>query len=382
MSTLKKNIDNALEELDERAEEEFGPRNVSTKDAIYDAAQRRMDNDWVGRIAILISFMATIFVGMAVSFLNEQKVLTTDGILIIIAGGFIYIGFRLFVILYNFVALKLQHRAIELDIKEAKVRKVEAETDAYKTLKEAEVAERKLLFMKNQNRLDQKLNQDLKLRAPFFEEAQKSMMGFFAREDIVTALQVPPTFVEAVERMDDALLKRSSFDVTVDKMNARITDMMVKYDDISRQTKENNEILNQLIQQDAERTVKWTGTEVGLLRVQEEVTSMIKSMDTLMEMFSDSIKPEQKSKTSIPSELPPPSGTDPETLPIEAAEATITSIAKELDKLSDEEVNKILEEKEEEENPFRNKEVIGAAKRLLKILPEDEDDLPPPPPTD
>lgn len=345
--SLKENIDEALGELNEGTEEEFGSQSKSTKDAVYDAAKRRMDNDWVGRIAILISFMATIFVGMAVSFLNEQKILTTDGILIIVVGGFIYVGFRLFVVLYNFIALKLQYRAIELDIKEATVRKIEAETDAYKTLKRAETAEKRLLFMKNQNRLDQKLNQDLKLRGPFFEEAQKNMMKFFAREDIVSALQVPPSFVEAVERLDDALLKRSSFDVTVEKMNTRITDMMDKHDDISRQTKENNEILNQLIQQDAERTIKWRETEVGLERVQQQVASLSTSIDTLMEMFSDSLT--QKSRKE-PVETKTP--------PIEATAPAIKSITKELSKLSDGEVDKILK--------------VG----------KEEDDLPPPPSTD
>lgn len=333
MSAVREQIEEAAKnELDERAEEEFGPQNMSPKNAVYDAARRRLDDDWVGRIAILISFMATIFVGMAVSFLNEQKILTTEGILIIVAGGFIYVGFRLFVVLYNFIALKLQHRAIELDIKEAEVRKIEAETDAYKTLKEAEVAEKKLLFIKNQNRLDQKLHQDLKLRIPFFQEAQKNMMNLFARDDIVAALQVPPTFVEAVEHLDDILLKRSALDMTVDKMNARIADTMVKYDDICRQTKENNELLNQLLQRDAELAVKWRETDLGLKQVQQQVASLTNSIDTLMEMFSDSTVVEHNTDPD-----PDPKPDLPEPEPV------IDSIVKKLEKLPDEEVKEILE---------------------------------------
>ena len=296
--SIREKIDEEFEEL---AEEEFSVKS-RIKGRTYDAAKRRIDKDNVAKVAILVSFVGTIFVAMAVSYLNEQKILTVEGALLIIGGGLLYVSFRMFVLIYNYLFAKLQRVAIELDIKEAKVRRAEAETDAYEAREAAKVEENKLLFTREQNRHDMKLKQDLHLRAPFFQEAQKNMMNFFARDDIVAALQVPPTFVESVERLDDILLKRASMDLTVEKITNRLNDVMVTYSDISRQTKENAEILNQLIQQDAERTVKWQQTEVGLNQVQNQIHSLGKSMETLMEIMTAGMPakisetPEQKEK--------------------------------------------------------------------------------------
>lgn len=285
MSDIKDQIDDTFEEL---VEEESSPKK-DFKNRTYDAAKRRIDKDNVAKMAVLISFVGTIFFGMAVSYFNEQKILTAEGAILIIGGALIYVGFRMFVVVYNFLALKLQETAVEIDIKEAKVRRAEAETDAYSAREDRKIEEDKLRFLKNQARLDRKLDQDLTLRGPFFNEAQKGMMDFFRRDNIVEVLQVPPTFVDAVERLDDALLKRSSFDITAEKMNARMTDIMVQYDNMAHRTKENNELLTQLIQRDAEIVVKWRETDVGLKNVQKQVSSLSNSIDTLMEMFSDSL---------------------------------------------------------------------------------------------
>lgn len=303
MSDIKEQIDETFKDL---AEEEFAPKK-DLKERTYDAAKRRIDRDNIAKMAVLISFVGTIFFGMAVSYLNEQKILTAEGAILIIGGGLIYVGFRMFVVVYNYLALKLQKTAIEMDIKEAKVRRAESETDAYVARESRKVEEDKLRFIKNQARLDRKLDQDLTLRGPFFQEAQKGMMDFFRRDNIVEALQVPPTFVDAIERLDDALLKRSSFDITAEKMNARMTDIMVQYDNMAHKTKENNELLTQLIQRDAELVVKWRETDVGLKQVQKQVSSLSNSIDTLMEMFSDSLikktTVETEAATSLTQEL-------------------------------------------------------------------------------
>lgn len=299
MSDIKKQIDETSEEL---AKEEFSPKQ-NIRERTYDAAKRRIDKDNIAKLAIIISFVGTIFAAMAISYLNEQKILTAEGAILIIGGGLLYVGFRMFVLMYNFLSLKLQKTAIEMDIKEAKVRRTEAETDAYTARESRKVEEDKLLFLKNQARLDRKLDQDLTIRGPFFQDAQKGMMEFFAREDIVEALQVPPTFVEAVERLDDALLKRSSFDITAEKMNARMTDIMVQYDNMAHKTKENNELLTQLIQRDAELVVKWRETDVGLKQVQKQVASLSNSIDTLMEMFSESLNHKNTDKPDPPKSL-------------------------------------------------------------------------------
>lgn len=282
------------EELDKLAEDEFSPKN-ELKERTYDAAKRRLDRDTIGRIAVLVSFMATIFFGMAISYLNEQKVLTAEGAMLIIGGGLIYVAFRMFVLVYNYLFAKLQRVAIDLDIKEAEVRRFEAKTDAMKAESDAVDAQNrsaiereKLRFVKEQNRLDKKLHQDLELRVPFFQEAQKSMMKFFARDDIVEALQVPPTFTDAVERLDDILLKRTEMNVTVDKINQRLNEVMISYTDMCQQTNINNELLNQMHTQNAEIMTKWRETDLGLKALQNQVDAIGNSMKSLMEILASS----------------------------------------------------------------------------------------------
>ena len=284
MSSIGDKIDIAKEELDNMAEEEFSPKK-ELKERTYDAAKRRLDRDTVGRIAVLISFMGTIFFGMAVSYLNEQKVLTVEGAMLIIGGGMLYVGFRLFVLVYNYLFAKLQKVAIELDIKEAEVRRYEAETDAMEAEKKAVIEHDKLRFLKEQNRMDRKLAQDLQLRVPFFQEAQKSMMSFFARDDIVSALQVPPTFVESIERLDDILLKRTEMNVTVNKINQRLNEVMISYSDMCQQSKVSNELLDRMGQQNAEMMTKWRENDLGLKQLQNQVNSMNDSFKTLMEIL-------------------------------------------------------------------------------------------------
>ena len=288
--------DKMEEELDKLAEEEFSPKQ-ELKERTYDAAKRRLDKDMIGRIAVLISFMATVFFGMAISYLNEQKILTAEGAMLIIGGGLIYVGFRMFVLVYNYLFTKLQRVAIELDIKEAKVRRYEAETDAVEAEKKAIVEREKLRFMKEQNRLDQKLHQDMQLRVPFFQEAQKSMMGFFARDDIVEALQVPPTFVDAVERLDDILLKRTEMNVTVDKINQRLNDVMISYADMCQQSKINEGLLDQLVTRDAEIMAKWRENDLDLKSLQNQVSAIGNSMETLMQILDSD--PSKKAESTI-----------------------------------------------------------------------------------
>ena len=277
--------DKMEEELDKLADEEFSTQKT-IKEATYNAAKRRLENDWVGRVAILVSFVATIFISMAVSYMNSEKLLTADGAMLIIAGGTVYIGFRMFVMAYNYMNLKLQRSAIELDIQEAQVERTEVETSALKLRRTAERDMQKLQFMKEQNRIDRKLMQDLELRRPFFEAAQTSMMEFFTRDDIVAALQVPPTFVKAVAKLDDVLTRRAQMDLTEDRINSKMADMMIQYDEMCRSTKENNELLNQLITRDAELVVKWRETDFGLKKLQVQMGSMNQSFDTLMEILT------------------------------------------------------------------------------------------------
>lgn len=326
MSEIREQLDKQLDEL---TEEEYSPKQ-ELKKRTYSAAKRRLDRDTVGRVAVLISFTLTIFFGMAVSYLNEQRVLTAEGAVLIIGGGLIYVAFRLFVLIYNYLFTKLQRIAIELDIKEAKVRRYEAETDAVEAEKKVTIEQEKLRFMKEENRKDRKLHQDLQLRVPFFQEAQKSMMNFFAREDIIEALSVPPTFVDAVERLDDILLKRTEMNITVDKINQRLTDVMVSYADMRQTSNINQELLDQLVTRDAEIMAKWRENDLALKALQNQVSTINNSMETLMQIFNSHTPIEEKEIVEVDVKLKDP-----------------VSLKAELDKLIKKEVvNEIIEDGE------------------------------------
>jgi len=338
-------IEDALqEELDKVQEEETKTANVAKR--TYDAAKRRLETSLSTQATILIAFFIISFADMGVNYLKDGNFITPEGLIFLLLGFILWIILKIVIAVYNNYNLKQQKQAIELDQEEALVRRREAETDIWQLVKQQELDQGNMKFMKEQNRLDRKQTQDLQLRVPFFETAQIELMKFFARDDIVTAIQVPATFVEAIARMDDALLKRTDIDLTVEKITEQLSQLHLLYKEMQRQLEENGKIMDQFFQRNAELVVKWQETELGVQSLRQDVRSLSACVDGVMDILRGGL----------------PSSTTTET----ADSATIT-------------ITTDLTSAQPSPHDDAEPSIASQVEELLEDSSSEEDSLPPPP---
>lgn len=253
--------------------------------AVFDAAQRRLEDDVAGRLALVFAFVLIAIGNMAFNMLQQEKVVTLESIVLMSLAAVLYVLFRLFIQVYNYAGLKLQNSAVELDTKELEVKRNEMKLEIERLERKHELQRQDLLFEKTQERADRKLTQDLELRAPFFQDAQKGLMGLFARDDIVSTLQAPPALMEAVARLDDTLLKRSEMDLTFADMTKKITYLTECTDKIHRKQQENAELINIFVQKEAILVVKWQETETRMANMEKGIEKLSNAVDNIMKLL-------------------------------------------------------------------------------------------------
>lgn len=281
MSELKDKLEGALDDIKETVTET--PKGVVK--AAYTAAERRLEHDWLGRVAVIVSFILIGFANMGLSWLEGEGFVTPLGMVFVMGGLILYVAYRLVIMGYNYCSLRLQERAVMVDIEEAKAHRAQLENQNYLLSKEHERDRAKSLFMKQQNRKDLKLHQDLELRQPFFEQMQSELVALFARENIADALQGASTFADSVERMDDILLKRTDIDITFEQLSKSIIELNDSYKEIGSQVAENAEMLNQSIQREAVLMVKYKENELAIQALRNDFKTIASSLDSIVDIL-------------------------------------------------------------------------------------------------
>jgi len=296
--TLEEGLREELEKLEEESDD--------VVDETKDAASRRLQDDWLGRVAVIVAFILIGFANMGLSWLQGEGIITPEGMITVLLGVTLYVAFRILNHFYNFMSLKLQERAIALDIKELTATKTRVELQVTQLDEQRRISREDMQFLKHQNRIDIKLNQDLQLRIPFFQEAQKELMNFFGREDIVAALQVPPTFVEAIEKIDDALLKRTDIDLKMKDVATSILKISESVTILQTSALENAEMIKILIQREAELTAKIHEDHLKIATIETIIQSLnetVGNMACLLNGQTTQPLPKEKIKsTSIASQ--------------------------------------------------------------------------------
>lgn len=301
--TIKKEMN---KELDNPPKED---KDKSFLGDTLDAADRRLQKNKGGSLAIIAGFLITLIASSALSWFQEQRIITEEGIIIILLMFSAWLGFKTVYLVYNFFALRLQAKAVEVDKAEI-INQREQEQIKLDTIREErKIAREDTAFIRQQNRKDRKLIQDMEIRVPFMERVQEEALSLFKREDLKSIIEVSPSFVDTVRRLDDVLMKEANTTIITESLTKKMDEICETNNNLVKQVRENAEILNQVIQQYAEIEVKNRAMEMRIEQIQNEVRSTGSCIDNLVEILKGRMPkdhPDLKIFEEINSDDPPP----------------------------------------------------------------------------
>ncbi len=347
LSTLKDDLQAELDKIETKEEEEEEKDDSLSAEAekivetLVKETSKRITGGTSGKIAVLLATLLIALNNVAVGWLQGEGILTSDTIIVLLVGFILLVIFQILTHINNYISLRLHKKDIELDIEELHVERERSKMRRDEMWEEEKIAQSRLRANSREARVDMKFKQDLKLREPMYRDAQVNMMQFFARDDIVSVLKVPPTFANAVKKMDDALLQRTEMDLSLRDMTEKFGLMLQRYEALQYQQKETAHILDSVVQTQSTHTIKYRELEVTIHNMQGQIESMSNAMQNLVQILDDRLPPNEMI-------------TEPDVKPED-----ISILEEEIDELVDKLVEKVTEEKNND---------------------SDESTLPPPPP--
>jgi len=298
MNDLNDSLEEELQQLDEKQE-----KNVKDKGFIkntLDAADRRLQKSKGGSLAIIAGFLITLIASSTLSWFQEQRIITEEGVIIILLMFSAWLGFQAVYLVYNYFALRLQAKAVEIDKSEIENQQQQELIKLESIKQERRIARDDMAFLKEQNRKDRKLMQDMQIRLPFMERIQEETLSLFKREDLKAIIEVSPSFVETVRRLDEILMKDANTSMITEELTDKISQLCKSNQELYKQVKDNAEVLNQVIQQYAQIEVKSRATELKIERIQNEVTATGSCIDNLMELLRSGMPKDHPELTILP----------------------------------------------------------------------------------
>ena len=112
MTDLEENLDEELKKLDEQQEKNEDKGFIKNT---LDAADRRLQKSKGGSLAIIAGFLITLIASSALSWFQEQRLITEEGVIIILLMFSAWLGFQAVYLVYNYFSLSLQAKAVEID---------------------------------------------------------------------------------------------------------------------------------------------------------------------------------------------------------------------------------------------------------------------------
>ena len=282
-----------------------------------------------GKLAIVLATLLLAINNVAIGWLQGEQVLTEDVLLTILLGLCLVLMLQILIKVDRYVSTKFRKRDIELDIASLKVAEGQAKIRVDEMREKESIMQKSMANQHLQAQADLKFRQDMELRVPLYQEAQKRFMEFFAQDDIVTKLQVPPTFVEAVEKMDDILFKRVDIDISIGEITKTMAQMLQRYEHLGYQVKETTTLLDQVVTQQSIHAVKYRELELNQKSMQGQLEGLSSSMQNLMLILDARLPAKEKTCDEVKVEIT----------------ATTDTLQDEIDEL----VEKIVEKKGEEE---------------------------------
>jgi len=243
-----------------------------------------------GKLAIVLATLLLAINNIAIGWLQGEQVLTEDVLLTIMTGLALVLMLQILFRLDGYVQLRFRKKDIELDIKSLEVVEGEAQIRVKEMQDKQAIMQKSMVQQRLQAQSDMKFKQDMELRVPLYQEAQQNMMEFFARDDILEVLKVPPTFVEAVKKMDDILFQRADIDVGMSELARTMSKILQRYETLQYQVKETATLLDQVVQQQAVHVVKYRELEINQHTIQNQLEGISNSMQNMM-MVIDSRLP-------------------------------------------------------------------------------------------
>lgn len=255
--------------------------------AVAKEAARRLDRDNGGRLAIIGAFVLYCVGGMVLSWLQGENIVTPELLIPAIGTAVLYVFFRLGLLAYNSVSLRLQGRAIELDIRELEVTKIEKEQEIYTLEARARIAREDLAFAGEQGRLDTKLTSDLQLRAPFFESSHTTMFELLTAEDAASNLQVPASLVAKADELDKILMRHTEESESVREVKNKLLSVI---DDFDHRSKQNEKLMDTFMEQSATLTVKYGELDASVKNTNNVIDSLVNRINDLVVIFDSQMK--------------------------------------------------------------------------------------------
>lgn len=368
--SIKDDLQQELEKItDEEPKEEsslpLDPEKLI--ETVVQEASKRLKSDTLGRVSVVLATLLIAMNNVAVGWLQGEGLISSDTVLVLFLGLILYVIFVILNKFNNHIDLKLHNRDIELDNKDLLVKQKASEIRLQEMENQEEIKRKSMVLTRTQDRVDTKFKQDLELRVPLYQEAQQSMLEFFARDNIVEVLKVPPTFAEAIKKMDGILFQRTETDLTLADMTEKFSKMLKRYESLEYQNKENAMLLNTLVQHEGLHVVKQRELEISLEAMQSQIDSISSSMQHLMQIIDARLPPKELTTNKEGSTLTfTAKSKDPEVIEVDI-ELNTEDLGDEINEL----VEKIGENKEE-----------GSATTKSSVSPEkdssDSSLLPPP----
>ena len=235
-----------------------------------------------GKLAIVLATLLLAINNIAIGWLQGEQVLTEDVLFTILLGLCLVLMLQILIKVDRYVSTKFRKRDIELDIASLKVAEGQAKIRVNEMREKQSILQKGMTKQHLQAQADMKFKQDMELRVPLYQEAQQSMMEFFARDDILQVLKVPPTFVEAVRKMDDILFQRTDIDVGMSDLAKAMSKMLQRYENLGYQVKETATLLDQVVVQQSAHVVKYRQLELNQKNMQGQLEGLSSSMQNLM----------------------------------------------------------------------------------------------------
>lgn len=288
MSDIREDLQKELDKItieEEKKDDSLSDEAEKIVETLVKETSKRLTGGTSGKVAVVLATLLIALNNVAVGWLQGEGVLTSDAVLTLLIGFILVVIFQILTHINNFISLRIHKKDIELDIEELKIDREKSKIGVEEMREKEKIMLTSERARRREARADMKFKQDLSLRDPLYRDAQQSMMEFFARDDIIHALKVPPTFADAIKKMDDALLQRTDVDLTLKDVTEKFSVMLQRYEAIQFQVKETAHILDTVVQTQSTHTIKYRELEVSIQNMQGQVEGISNAMQNLMQIL-------------------------------------------------------------------------------------------------
>lgn len=252
----------------EEAEEEVLKENLANR--MKTVSERRVNNEAVAKLAIICYVILISFGNTALEWLKGNEGLNPDVAIYFLSGIVLYLSFQFVQQVIGYFNLRMQMKAVKVDIKELEVEKGKKEIELMG-----------MSASREEKRLDAKHRQDLQLRVPLMELANSQLMEFFSKDDIIELLKLPPSFINAVKQLDNQILRRSVSEHAMDEIREALASILSKHEDLDLSLRQQGALIDELVMRDSVQLVKYATLDTTIKQVNEKLHLTIERLDHL-----------------------------------------------------------------------------------------------------